>query len=96
MLCCAVGVAAVATGAIGWRRFRRFLHERLAAQSFIAARAVIVVALMASGLVAEHFLRHATHAEADEMTLFDDPGALPLCRGKAPVDRITDLASIRE
>jgi len=93
MFCCAVGVAAVATGAIGWRRFRRFLHERLAAQSLIAAT---TVAVTATGLVAEHFLRHATHAEADEMTLFDDPGALPLCRGKAPVDRITDLASIRE
>ena len=91
MLCCAVSIAAVATGAIGWRRFRRFLHERLAAQSLIAAT---TVAVTATGLVAEHFLRHTAHA--DEMALLNDPGAMPLCRGKAPVDRITDLASIRE
>jgi uncharacterized membrane protein YjjB (DUF3815 family) len=94
MLCCAVGVAAVATGAIGWRRFRRFLYEHLAAQSLIAATAAAAIALTATGLVAEHFLRHAHHA--DETALLSDPGVLPLCRGDATVDRITDLASIEE
>lgn len=94
MLCCAVGVAAVASGAIGWRRFRRFLYERLAAQSLIAATAAAVIALTATGLIAEHFFRHAHHA--GETALLSDPGALPLCRGDAAVDRITDLASIEE
>ena len=92
MFCCAVGVAAVATGAIGWRRFRRFLDECLAAQTLLAATAVI--ALTATGLIAEHFFRHAHHA--NETALLSDPGALPLCRGNAPLDRITDLASIEE
>jgi hypothetical protein len=96
MLCCAMGVAAVATGAIGWRRFRRFLYERLAAQSLLAATAAAAIALSATGLVAEHILRHAHHADADETALLSGPGALPLCRGGATVDRITDLASIEE
>jgi hypothetical protein len=96
MFCCAVGVAAVATGAIGWRRFRRFLYPRLTAQSFIAASAVAAIALVSIGLLAEHFFRHAAHADANETALLSDPGALPLCRSSAPADRITDLASIEE
>jgi hypothetical protein len=62
----------------------------------MAASAVVAIALVATGLVAEHFLRHAAHAAADETALLSDPGALPLCRSNAPVDRITDLASIEE
>jgi hypothetical protein len=93
MICCAVGVAAVATGAIGWRQFRRFLEWRLNAQSLLAA-SVIAVTIMTTGLAAEHFLRHA-HA-ADEQALLIDPGDLPLCRGGSSGDRITDIASLEE
>jgi hypothetical protein len=96
MLCCAVGVAAVATGAIGWRRFRRFVCPRLTAQSLIAAGAVLAIALASTGLLAEHFLRHAAHGDAGETAFLSDPGALPLCRTSALADRITDLASIEE
>ena len=78
MLCCAVGIAAVATGAIGWRRFRRFLHAPLKAQSLLAAVATIIVA--AGGFAAAHFLDHAAHA-ADKATL--PAGPLPLCSGSA-------------
>jgi hypothetical protein len=95
MLCCAVGVAAVATGAIGWRRFRRFFHGRLNAQSILAA-AVVALSITGTALAVEHFSDHALHASGRDIALLTDPGALPLCRGGAPGDRITDLASIEE
>jgi hypothetical protein len=94
MLCCAVGVAAVATGAIGWRQFRRFLHWRLNAQSLLAASVMVIAIITMTGLAAEHFLGHA-HA-ADEQALLTDPGALPLCRGGSLGGRVTDIASIEE
>lgn len=94
MICCAVGVAAVATGAIGWRQFRRFLEWRLNAQSLLAAPVMAIAIMTMTGLAAEHLLRHA-HA-ADEQALLTDPGALPLCRGGAPIDRVTDIASLEE
>lgn len=94
MICCAVGVAAVATGAIGWRQFRRFLEWRLNAQSLLAAPVMAIAIMTMTGLPAEHLLRHA-HA-ADEQALLTDPGALPLCRGGAPIDRVTDIASLEE
>jgi hypothetical protein len=87
MLCCAVGVAAVATGAIGWRRFRRFLHAPLKAQSLLAAGAAAVVITVAA-LTIEHFRHHAAHASGPESAL---DGAL--CRG---TDRTTNTASIEE
>ncbi len=90
MLCCAVGVAAVATGAIGWRRFRRFLHAPLKAQSLLAAGAAAVVVITVTALTVEHFWRHAAHASGPDMA-FDDP--LPLCSG---TDRTTNIASIEE
>ena len=94
MICCAVGAAAIATGAIGWRQFRRFLVWWLNAQSLLAATVMMVAIMTMTGLAAEHFLHHA-HA-ADEQALLTDPGALPLCRGGPPVDRVADIASIEE
>jgi hypothetical protein len=94
MICCAIGVAAVASGAIGWRQFRRFLGRRLNAQSLLAASVMVIAILTMTGLTAEHFLRQA-HA-ADEQALLTDPGALPLCRGEPPGDRVTDIVSIEE
>lgn len=93
MLCCAMGVAAVAGGAIGWRRFRRFVQWRLNAQSALAA----VVAAMAIATLAAVILDHAGHhaAYAGE-PLSTDLGALPLCRGASPEDRVTDITSTQE
>jgi len=88
MLCCAVGVAAVATGAIGWRRFHRFLHAPLKAQSLLAAGAAAAVLITVTALTAEHFWRHAAHASGPDIAL---DGAL--CRS---TDRITNTASIEE
>lgn len=96
MLCCAVGVAAVATGAIGWRRFRRFFHGRLNAQSILTTAILALSITTATALAVEHFSHHAAHASGSDMVLLTDPGALPLCRGGTPADRITDLASIKE
>jgi hypothetical protein len=87
MLCCAVGVAAVATGAIGWRRFRRFLPRPLRAQSLLAAGAAAAVAITVTALSVEHFRHHAAHASGPALTLGD---SLPLCRGG---DRATTIAS---
>ena len=87
MLCCAVGVAAVATGAIGWKRFRRFLPAPSRAQSLLAAGAAVVVALTVAALTMDHFGIHAAHA-GDPQLISGDP--LPLCRGS---DRTTDIAS---
>ncbi|HEY1381972.1 MAG TPA: hypothetical protein VGF43_00070 [Dongiaceae bacterium] len=92
MICCAVGAAAVATGAIGWRQFRRFLGQRLNAQSLLAASVTVTAIMMLTGLAAEHVVRHA-HA-ADEQALLTDLGALPLCRCGSPFDRVTDIASL--
>jgi hypothetical protein len=96
MFCCAIGVAAVATGAIGWRRFKRFLWERLNAQSLLAAVATTAIVLTITGLAVDHFVRHAAHAGQRETAPLTDPGALPLCRGGAPGDRVTDIASVEE
>jgi hypothetical protein len=93
MICCAVGVTAVATGAIGWRQFRRSLVWRLNTQSLLAASVMAIAIMTIAGLAAEHFLRHA---HAAEQALLTDPGALPLCRGGSPTDRATDIASIEE
>jgi hypothetical protein len=55
----------------------------------------MAIAIMTmTGLAAGHFLRHA-HA-ADKQALLTDPGALPLCRGGSPADRVTDIASLEE
>ena len=86
MLCCAVGVAAVATGAIGWRRFRRFLHAPLKAQSLLAAGAATAILITVAALAVEHFWRHTAHASGPD-TALGDP--LPLCRG---TDRTTNIA----
>jgi hypothetical protein len=86
MLCCAMGVAAVATGAIGWRRFRRFLHAPLKAQSLLAAGAAAALLTTVTALTVEHFWRHAAHASGPDMALSDP---LPLCRG---TDRTADIA----
>ncbi len=90
MLCCAIGVAAVATGAIGWRRFRRFLHAPLKAQSLLAAGAAAAVLITVTALTVDHFWRHAAHASGPDSALGDP---LPLCRG---IDRTTNTASIEE
>ena len=86
MLCCAVGVAAAATGAIGWKRFRRFLHAPLKAQSLLAAGAAAALLITVAALTVEHFSRHAAHASGPE-SASGDP--LPLCRG---TDRTTNIA----
>jgi hypothetical protein len=91
-----MGIAAVATGAIGWRRFKRLLCERLDAQSLLAASAATVIIATLTILAAQHYWHHAAHASAGDMALMSDPGTLPLCRGGAPGDRITDIASIEE
>lgn len=90
MLCCAVGIAAVATGAIGWRRFRRFLPGALRAQSLLAAGTAAMVVLTIAALSVEHFWHHAAHASGPDMA-FGDP--LPLCRGG---DRTTNMASNKD
>ena len=86
MLCCAVGVAAVATGAIGWRRFRRFLHAPLKAQSLLAAGAAAAILITVAALTADHLWRHAAHASGPDFAVGDP---LPLCRG---TDRTTEIA----
>lgn len=95
MICCAMGALAVATGAIGWRRFRRFLHWRLNAQLVLAPIALALIAITITGLAAEH-LRHHTAYAGNEQVLLTDLGAPPLCRGGSPADRISDTASIEE
>ena len=95
MLCCAVGVAAVATGAIGWRRFRRFFFGRLTAQSVLAAAVVMMGTMTAAALAVEHFSHHAAHASGSGMALLAGAEALPLCRSSAPSDRITHLQASR-
>lgn len=80
MLCCAVGVAAVATGAIGWRRFRRFLCERPTARSMLSATAVALIVLTAGGVAAAHFFDHTAHAAGGPAL---PAGPLPLCTGPA-------------
>ena len=94
MLCCAMGVAAIATGAIGWRRFRRLLCGRLNAQSLLAASAATVIAMTITVLEAQHYWHHAAPSSGGDIAS-SDPGALPLCGG-TPGDRITDIASIEE
>ena len=94
MLCCAAGIAAVATGAIGWRRFRRLLRWRGTAQSALAAVVLAVVAITVAGLAVEHLSHHAAYA-GEEQALSAEPGVLPTC-GAAPADSITETASIEE
>lgn len=91
MICCAMGVAAVATGAIGWRRFRRFFGRRPATRSTLTAVVVAVVMVTAAGVV-EHFGHHAVYGNGE--SLLTDLGPLPLCRGGS--DRTTSIASIEE
>jgi hypothetical protein len=86
MLCCAAAVAAVATGSIGWRRFRRFLHVSLKAQSLLAAGAAAAIVITPAALTVEHFVHHAAYASGPDLALGDP---LPLCGG----DRITNIAS---
>ena len=90
MICCAaVGVAVVATGTIGWRRFRRFLPHRMNAQSILTGSAAAMVMITIAGLGLEHVRHHAVDG-----TLAGDSTALPLCRAGS-ADR-TDIASIEE
>ena len=90
MLCCAVGVAAVATGAIGWRRFRRFLHAPLKAQSLLAAGAAAAIVITITALTVQHFWHHAAHASGPNLALGDP---LLLCRS---TDRTTNIALSEE
>jgi hypothetical protein len=76
MICCALGVAAVATGAIGWKRFRHFLPGALGAQSLLAAGTAAAVVITA--LSVEHFGHHAANASGPVMASGDP---LPFCRG---------------
>ena len=94
MLCCAAGVAAVVTGAIGWRRFRRFLRWRGNAQPVLAIVVLAAVAITVAGLALEHLGHHAAYA-GEAQALLADPGTLPTC-GAASADIITDTASIEE
>ena len=95
MICCAMGVAAVAGGAIGWRRFRRFLTWHLNAQSALTAVVVVMAMMTIAGLGEEHLRHHAAYA-GDEQSLLIDLGALPLCRGASPAGLATNIASIEE
>jgi hypothetical protein len=76
MICCSLGVAAVATGVLGWRRFRRFLPGTLGAQSLLAVGAAAAVVITITALSVEHFGHHAAHASGPEMASGDP---LPLC-----------------
>ena len=78
MLCCAMGIAAVATGAIGWRRFRRVLWGRLAVPSVLAVAAAATIAV-AGGLTLAHHFGHAAHAAGSNQPT----GPLPLCSGSS-------------
>jgi hypothetical protein len=55
-----------------------------------------MIALTITGLTVGHFVHHAAHAGRGDTALLTDPGALPLCRGRAPNDRTRDIASIEE
>ena len=92
MLCCAMGVAAVATGAIGWRRFRRYFIVRLTAHTVLTAVVVAMVTMTAAGVVADHLRHHAAYAD-EALAIPADLGVLPLCQGNA---RATEMGSIRE
>jgi hypothetical protein len=94
MLCCAVGVAAVATKAIGWRRFRRFLCGTLHAQSALTAAAVAMIVVTISGFGMVHIRHHAAHASDSIAAIPTD--ALPLCRGGPVADRSIDTAGNEE
>ena len=95
MLCCAIGAAAVATGAIGWRRFRRFVAWRLTSQTVLTAVVVAMVTMTAAGVVVDHLRHHAAYA-ADGQTALTDLGTPPLCRGGSPAGRTGIIASIEE
>ncbi len=101
MLCCAIGVAAVATGAIGTgavgsRRFRRFVHPRPGAQSVLTASVLAVGIMTAAALALEHISRHGVHAGSGDVAILTDPGALPFCRDGTPGDRMIDRPIIEE
>jgi hypothetical protein len=76
MICCSLGIAAVATGMIGWRRFRRFLPGLPRAQSLLAAGTAAAVVITA--LSVEHFRLRAAHASGPDMASGDP---LPFCGG---------------
>jgi hypothetical protein len=78
MLCCAIGLAAVATGALGWRRFRGLLCRRLTAQSILAVATAAMIVVTASGLGVVHVFGPTAHAAGSLPT-----GPLPLCSASA-------------
>jgi hypothetical protein len=96
MICCAIGAAAVATGAVGWRRFRRFHSWRPSKQLALAAGLMAMITMTIAGLAVEHLRHHTAYANGNEASLLTGLGTLPLCRGGAPADRPTDIASIEE
>jgi hypothetical protein len=55
-----------------------------------------MITIAIAGLAVEHLRHHATYADGNEASLLTDLGTLPLCRGGAPADRPTDIASIEE
>lgn len=96
MICCAIGAAAVATGAVGWRRFRRFHSWRPSKHLALAAGIAAMTTLTIGGLLAEHFRDHAAYASGQKASLLTDLGTLPLCRGGVQAGRPIDIASIQE
>ena len=86
----------MATGAVSWRRFRRFHGWRPSKQLALAAGIAALISMTIAGLAVEHLRHHAAYASGNEASRLTDLGTLPLCRGGAPADRPTDLASIEE
>jgi hypothetical protein len=78
MICCALGIAAVATGAVGWRGFWSRLHWRLTLQTALTAFVALMVIIAAASLGLEHLRRHAAYA--GERISVADLDASPLCR----------------
>lgn len=96
MICCAIGAAAVATGAVSWRRFRRLHGWRPSKHLALAGGLMAMITMMVAGLAVEHLRHHGAYADGSEASLLTGLGTLPLCRGGAPADGPTDLASIEE
>ncbi|MEZ5829896.1 MAG: hypothetical protein R3D05_01800 [Dongiaceae bacterium] len=94
MLCCAMGVAAIATGTIGWRQFRRLFRGEVSARSALSAVVVTAIAITVAGVVTDHLRRHAAYADGGQ-SLPTALTSLPLCRGGV-AEGTTRIASIKE
>lgn len=80
MLCCALGLTAIATGGAAIRPMRRLLHgPRLYG-------AAAILALGGAGVIQHHLAHYAARAEANGRDIMAEIRAAPICTG-APVHR---------